>query len=69
MEISVVMRELKRMIIEYLMDEYDLFDATEQVCFAEIEKVELVKITYSNGQIEYLEQKEDEVIKVKIEPV
>lgn len=60
------MKEIKKMIINFLMDEYDDLDATQQVCFSEVEKVEVIKITYDNGVVEYLEQKGDKVVKAKM---
>lgn len=60
------MKEIKKMIIKFLMDEYDELDATQQVCFAEVEKVEVIKITYDNGVVEYLEHKGDKVVKAKM---
>lgn len=61
------MKELKKMIIKFLMDDhYHELDATQQVCFAEIEKIEVIKITYDNGVVEYLEHKGDKVVKAKM---
>jgi hypothetical protein len=44
-------REIKKLLIEWLMAEYDELDATQQICFAEIErqKVELINVVYENG--------------------
>lgn len=60
------MKEIKKMIIKYLMDEYDELDATQQVCFAQVEKFEVIKITYDNGVVEYLEHKGGKVVKAKM---
>jgi hypothetical protein len=59
------MREIKEKIIKYLMDEYDELEATQQVCFAEIETVEVIRITYDNGVVEYVEQRGGKVINIK----
>jgi len=60
------MKDVKEKIIAFLMDEYEELDATKQVCFAEIEKIKVIKVTYENGITEYLEEKEDCVIKIKL---
>ena len=60
------MKEIKKMIIKFLMDEYNELDATKQVCFAEVEKVDVIKITYGNGVVDYLEHKGDKVVKAKM---
>ena len=60
------MKEIKKMIIKYLMNEYNELDATQQVCFADIEKIEVIKVTYENGVVEYVEHKGDKVVKAKM---
>ena len=60
------MKDLKKKIIKYLMEEYGELDATQQVCFSEIEKINVVKITYSNGASEYLCESDHDVAKVNI---
>lgn len=59
------MKKIKEMIISLLMKEYDELDALRQVCFAEIEEIKVVKITYENGVVEYLEQEGDALVKHK----
>ena len=51
------------MVIAFLMDEYDELDATQQVCFAEIEEISVIKVTYDNGVVEYLERKGEVLVK------
>jgi hypothetical protein len=60
------MKDFKKMIINFLMEEYDELEATQQVCFAEIEIAGVIKITYDNGVVEYLEHKGDKVVKYNV---
>lgn len=57
------MKKIKEMVIAFLMDEYDELDATQQVCFAEIEEISVIKVTYDNGVVEYLERKGEVLVK------
>jgi hypothetical protein len=53
--------KLKKKIINYLSEEYSEEDAIKQVCFAKIEKIKIIKVTYDNGVFELLEKKGDEL--------
>lgn len=57
------MKKIKEMVIAFLMDGYDELDATQQVCFAEIEEISVIKVTYDNGVVEYLERKGEVLVK------
>ena len=57
------MNEIKRKIIAWLAeDNYTELESTEQVCFATISKMEVFKITYENGNVDYVTEHDDKVI-------
>ena len=45
---------IKKMIVDYLIEEYPVDEAKEQVENASIEIIEVIKVVYDNGVYEYL---------------
>lgn len=47
--------KIKKLLVDYLKDEYPLEEALQQVCYSDIEAVNAFRVTYENGVSELLE--------------